>query len=340
MVLIPGTKEWHNQVIEEIIEPDRPIVDSHHHLWVMNPFQDGTAYLLEDLWEDTDTGHNIKKTVFIECNSNYLEDGPEHMKPIGETKFVAEIAKQSINNSNKANISAIISHANLNLGEKINDVLDAHDELGQGLFRGIRHAGASHPNPDEAYFPGKYNPDQFLQKDFQAGVRLLGKRGYTYESWQYHFQLQNFYALARAAPDTKIILDHLGSPFGTKSYKGLSDVIFKQWKNGIDAIASCRNVYAKLGGLAHPDNGFGWHEAEKPANSDDLVKTQKHFYLYTIEAFGVERCMFESNFPVDKLSISYPTFWNACKKMVSDFSENEKEALFYGTASRVYQLDK
>ena len=340
MELIPGTKNWYNQVQEKIIEPERPIVDAHHHLWAMNPFQEGTPYLLEDLWADTETGHNIQKTIFIDCQSNYLEEGPEHMKPVGETKFVAEIAKQSFNKTGKAIISAIVSHANLTLGEKINDVLDAHEEFGQGLFRGIRHAGASHPNPDEAiFFPGPYHPKQFLQKDFQAGVRLLGKRGYTYESWHYHFQLQNFYTLAKAATDTIIILDHFGSPLGTKSYKGQSKAIFEQWKKDIDSLASCPNVYAKLGGLAQPDNGFGWHDAEKPATSDDLVKAQKHYYLYTIEAFGVERCMFESNFPVDKLSIAYPIFWNACKKMVADFSENEKEALFYDTASRVYKLN-
>ena len=193
MELIPGTKNWYNQVQEKIIEPERPIVDAHHHLWAMNPFQEGTPYLLEDLWADTETGHNIQKTIFIDCKSNYLEEGPEHMKPVGETKFVAELAKQSFNKTGKAIISAIVSHANLTLGEKINDVLDAHEEFGQGLFRGIRHAGASHPNPDEAiFFPGPYHPKQFLQKDFQAGVRLLGKRGYTYESWHYHFQLQNF----------------------------------------------------------------------------------------------------------------------------------------------------
>lgn len=335
----PGTAAWHSQVTEPIIEPERAIIDPHHHLWHGNHWTKGAPYLLNELWADTGSGHNIAKTVFIECRSNYYESGPAHLRPVGETEFVADIAKQSAAaGSNQAVISGIVGHANLTLGDVVNKVLDAHDETGQGLFRGIRHAGSSHPNPDEAYGPGKYPPGLFLQPDFRAGVQLLGQRGYTYESWHYHFQLPDFYTLAKAAPDTTIILDHFGTPLGTKSYQNQREAIFQQWQADITKLATCPNVYAKLGGMAMPDNGFGWHEAAKPVTSDEFVATQKRYYLHAIEAFGVDRCMFESNFPVDKLSISYHVFWNACKKMVSDFSEDEKQALFYGTAAKVYRL--
>lgn len=339
MAPTPRTPEWYAQVTEDIIDPERPIVDPHHHLWANGSrWTDGVPYLLDDLWADTETGHNIEKTVFIDCKASYREDGPDHLKPIGETEFVAAVAKQSAAATGKATIAGIISHANLTLGDLVNEALDGHEEAGQGLFRGIRHAGASHPNPDEAYGPGTYPPGLFSQEDFRAGVRLLGQRGYTYESYHYHFQLQEFTALAKAAPDTTIILDHFGTPLGTKSYAGQREAIFEQWKKDITGLAECPNVHAKLGGMAMPDNGFGWHDAAKPATSDDLVAAQKHYYMHAIEAFGVERCMFESNFPVDKLSIAYPIYWNAAKKMVADFSENEKHALFYGTASRVYRL--
>jgi L-fuconolactonase len=334
---IPGTEAWLAQVVEEIIEPERPIIDPHHHLW----FGGGRfpEYLLADLWGDTQSGHKIEKTVFVECGSCYRKTGPEHLKPVGETEFVADIAAQSAApGSTKAVIAGIISRTELTLGATLGHVLEAHEVAGNGLFRGIRHAGGHHPHPEEALVPGRARPGLFLEEAFQAGVRLLSQRGYTYESWHYHFQLRDFYALAKAAPETTIILDHLGIPLGTKSYRNQREAIFQQWQADIATLAECPNVYAKLGGLAWTDTGFGWEKAAKPATSDELVAAQKRYYLHTIECFGVERCMFESNFPVDKMSISYAVLWNAFKKMVADFSEDEKQALFYGTAAKVYRL--
>ncbi len=335
----PGTQAWYAQVTEEIIDPNRPIIDPHHHLWHGNKWTQGAPYLLDDLWVDTQSGHNIEKTVFVQCGASYRENGPDHLKPIGETEFVADLAEQSAVGSGKAVIAGIVSHADLTLGsDTLNQVLNAHEEAGKGLFRGIRHAGAHHPHPNEAYGPGFNPPGLFLRDDFQAGVRQLGQRGYTYESWHYHMQIQDFTTLAQAAPDTTIIIDHFGTPLGTSSYIDQREAIFEQWKVDMAALAKCPNVYAKLGGLAMPDNGFGWHDAARPATSDELVAAQKRYYLHTIDCFGAERCMFESNFPVDKLSITYPVVWNAFKKMVADFPADEKHALFYGTAAQVYQI--
>jgi len=333
---IPGTEAWYAQVMEDIIEPERLIIDPHHHLWFGGGFPD---YLLEDLWSDTESGHKIVKTVFIECGVSYHETGPDHLKPVGETEFAADIAVQSATAApTKAVIAGIVSHTDLTLGDALEEVLEAHEAASKGLLRGIRHAGAHHPHPEEAIIAGRYAPGLFLDEAFQAGVRLLGRRGYTYESWHYHTQLRDFYALAKAAPETTIILDHFGTPLGTKSFRDHREDIFQQWQADILKLAECPNVYAKLGGLAMPDNGFGWHEAAKPATSDELVAAQKRYYLYTIECFGVNRCMFESNFPVDKLSISYAVLWNAFKKMVADFSNDEKHMLFYSTAAKVYRL--
>ena len=339
MELTPGTRAWYAQVTEDIIDPERPIVDPHHHLWSGWGSKITPDYLLEDLWGDTESGHKIEKTVFIECGASYRKTGPDHLKPVDETEFVADIAVQSATaGSAKAVIAGIVSHADLTLGDVLDEVLEAHEAAGKGLFRGIRHAGAHHPHPEEAFIAGWSAPGLFLDEAFQAGVRLLGQRGYTYESWHFHTQLRDFCALAKAAPETTIILDHFGTPLGTKSFRDQREAIFQQWQADIVTLAECPNVYAKLGGLAMPDNGFGWHEAAKPATSDELVAAQKRYYLYTIECFGVNRCLFESNFPVDKLSISYAVLWNAFKKMVADFSEDEKHALFYGTAAKVYRL--
>ena len=339
MAPTPQTPAWYAQVTEPIIEPARPIVDPHHHLWTDRTFPIAN-YLLDDLWRDTGSGHNVKKTVFIECGTHYRADGPEHLRPVGETEWVATIAVQSAaGGPGKAVVSAIVAHANLTLGDALDEALDAHEAAGKGLFRGIRHAGAVHPHPEESFLPPRIpRPGLFLDPIFQAGVRRLGRRGYTYESWHYHTQLRDFLTLARSAPDTTIILNHFGVPLGTPSFRDQRQAIFRQWKTDIADLARCPNVFAKLGGMAMPDNGYGWHEAARPATSDELVDAQKRYYLHTIDCFGAERCMFESNFPVDKVSISYAVLWNAFKKMTADFSEDEKQAMFYRTAARVYGL--
>ena len=332
----PGSRTWLAQVQEKILDPEREIVDPHHHLWGEGRWFE---YLLEDLWTDTGSGHNVKKTVFVQCRSNYRTEGPEHLKPVGETEFVAKIAAESqLGPQNQARIAGIVSHANLTLGDQVEEILDAHEDAGRGLFRGIRHAGAREENPDALMIPGMAEKDLFARKEFREGVRMLGRRELTYESWHYHHQNRSFYELARAVPDTLIILDHFGTPLGVGQYEGKRDEIFREWKKDMAELAKCDNVYAKLGGLAMPDNGFGWHLQSVPPTSDEFVKAQKEYYLHTIECFGPKRCMFESNFPVDRLSISYPVVWNGFKKIVADFSEDEKDMMFSGTATRVYNL--
>ncbi len=332
-----GRREWLDQVMEEIIDPEREIVDPHHHLW--NDEGRRFDYVLEDLWTDMDSGHNVKKTVFIQCRSNYRSEGPEHLQPVGESEFVAGLAADSRRGAeNQARIAGIVAHANLTLGDQVAEILDAHEKVGRGQFKGIRHAGAWAENREGLMNPAEWEKDLFQREDFRQGVRMLGSRGLTYESWHYHYQNKDYIQLAKAVPDTVIILDHFGTPLGVGSYMGKREEIFREWKKDMVELAKCDNVVAKLGGLAMPDNGFGWHLRELPPTSDEFVEAQRAYYLHTIECFGPDRCMFESNFPVDRLSISYHVLWNGFKKMVADFSESEKEAMFSGTASRVYSL--
>ena len=331
----PASLEWLASVTEDIIDPERPIIDTHHHLWE-TPLMWGT-YLLEDLWADTGSGHNVEKTVFIDCHSNYRQDGPEHLKPIGETEFVAGIAEQSAKDADQATIVGIVGHANMTLGEAVEEVLVAHEAAGNGLFRGIRHAGP-HDETGTLSNSGRGRPCPYGRDDFRSGVKTLGRLGYTYDTWHFFHQNQDYLALAQAVPDTTMILDHFGTPVGVGAYAGKTEEIFEQWQQDIAAIAACPNVFAKLGGMAMPDNGFGWDQNERPPTSDEFVAAQKRYYLHTIECFGPERCMFESNFPVDKLSISYHVMWNGMKKIVADFSEDEKHAMFYGTATKVYRI--
>ena len=333
-----GSRAWLNQVQEEIIDPAREIVDAHHHLWRTGR---RFAYELRDLWLDTGSGHNIKKTVFVQCRHGYRTGGPEHLKPVGETEYVAGIARESRKGgADQAEIAGIVAHADLTLGDLIEETLDDHEEAGQGFFCGIRHAGARDQYPEALMNPGPAAKGLFDQSAFRQGVARLGRRGLSYESWHYHHQLKSFITLAQAVPDTIIILDHFGTPLGVGPYADRREEIFREWKKDIAALARLENVYAKLGGMAMPDNGFGWHLQPLPPTSDQFVAAQKRYYLHTIECFGPDRCMFESNFPVDRQSISYHVLWNGFKKMVNDFSEDEKTRMFSGTATEVYQLDK
>lgn len=312
------------------------IVDPHHHLWER---PDGNNYLLEDLWEDTGSGHNVVKTVFVECRAGYRQDGPKHLRVLGETEFVKNIALESAANENdRAVIAGIVAHADLRLGDAVEEVLDGHMEIGGGLFKGIRHSGAYDEDTSALTIPGRAPKDLYSGKDFREGMKMLGRKGLTYDTWHYHHQNADFMGLAKAVPDTAMILDHFGTPLGVGRYAGKGEEIFAQWKKDIAELAKCENIYAKLGGLAMPDNGFGWDKRPVPPASDEFVAAQKRYYLHTIECFGPHRCMFESNFPVDKNSISYAVLWNGLKKIVADFSEDEKTAMFRGTAEKVYRL--
>ena len=328
-----GRNEWLAGHSEEIIDPDREIVDPHHHLWIGRA---GSDYLLKDLWDDTGSGHKVVQTMFMECHWSYRKDGPEHLKSVGETETVAAIAEAAKSEPSKAQIAGIISHTNLRAPE-LDDALHAHIEASKGLFRGIRHAGAYDEDP--ALFIKPRQPDGlYHMPEFQAGVRRLGERGLTYDTWNYHHQIKGLTELAKAAPETKIILDHFGTPLGVGAYQGKRAEIFEVWKQDIAELAKCPNVHAKLGGLAMPDNGWKYDAQAKPATSDQLVADQGDWYHYTIDLFGPERCMFESNFPVDRASISYHVLWNALKKIAARYSEDEKNAMFSGTARRVYSL--
>ncbi len=329
-----NNNEWLQQVSEPVVDPARDIVDPHHHLWP----QPSMGYNIDELLIDTSDGHAVSQTVFMECGAAYRKDGPDFLRCVGETAFVAQAARTAHEQKAPTRIAGIVAHADLRLSE-LDDVLDAHQEAAEGLFRGIRHAGASAGDIEGLAIPGGSDRNLMSNEAFRAGVARLGERGLTYDTWLYHFQINDFVELARAVPGTTMILDHFGTPLGVGEFARQKDAIFKQWKEDIERAAACPNVFAKLGGLAMPDNGFGWHERETPPSSDEFVEAQSRYYEHAIACFGVERCMFESNFPVDRLSIGYRVLWNGLKKMTSHFSEKEKDLLFSGVARRVYQID-
>ena len=341
MVKLSSNEEWLGLVKEEIIEPYLPICDPHHHLWDRNSHQPiQPRYLLDEILEDINSGHNIVSTVFIECGAMFKTDGPEHMRPVGETEFVNGIAAMSASGAyGSAKIAAgIVGTVDLTIGALAGEVLDAHIVAGGGRFRGIRRAVAW----DAADVIRNHRTDPpaglLLQDDFRLGFAELGPRGMTFEAWCYHTQIPEVTDLARAFPDTTIILDHFGGPLGTGPYQGNADEVFEIWKTSVSELATCENVFAKLGGINMDVNGFGWHENSNPPSSAELADATRRYYDYAIEVFGANRCMFESNFPVDKLSCSYQVIWNTFKRIASGATATEKSALFHDTAAKVYSL--
>ena len=324
---------WLAQVEEEIVDPAREIVDPHHHLWDSPDLH----YSLDNLWADTGSGHRVTQTVFMECGASYLTDGPDYLRPVGETQFVAGVAEASATDPLKATIAGIVAHADLSHAE-LDAILDAHEVAGNGLFRGIRHSGAWDANPEALTIPFRGAEGQYANPAFRLGVARLGERGLTYDTWHYHPQNKDYCDLARAVPDTMMVLDHFGTPLGVGAYAGKRDAIFEIWKQDIAAIAECPNVHAKLGGLAMPDNGIGWMGRTLPPTSDEFVADQARYYHHAIDCFGPERCMFESNFPVDRLSLSYHVLWNGLKKIAARYSEAEQEQMFSKTARKVYNI--
>ena len=326
----PGSQGWLDSVIEDVIDPDAAIIDPHHHLW---PQGGALPYGLDQLVADLDSGHRIVDTVFVECGAAYRRGGDERFAPVGETEFVTAEAERSP----RPVMGGIVAHADLT-DPGLDEVLDAHLEASCGRLRGIRHAGSRAVHAEALMIPGGAPEGLYADPAFRAGVARLGERGLTYDTWHYHYQNRDYLDLARAVPGTSLVLDHFGTPLGVGPYESLREEIFDQWTVDIVEIATCPNVVAKIGGLAMPDNGFGWHTAERPPTSDEFVAAQRRYYLHTIEQFGPRRCMFESNFPVDRLSLSYRVVWNAFKKMVADFSADERDAMLRGTAARTYRL--
>ncbi|MEZ5766027.1 MAG: amidohydrolase family protein [Xanthobacteraceae bacterium] len=329
--------EWLALYSEEIIDPKRRIIDAHHHLWD----RQGARYLLEEITDDIATGHNIVATVYVDCRSMYRATGPEAFKPVGEVEFANGIAAQSASGGyGDAKVcAAIVSHVNLLLGDDARPVLEAQIAAGNGRYRGIRHSSAWDADPDVAGTYATRPPNLLSDPQFRKGFACLGPFGLTFDAWLFHPQIPQLADLARAFPDQRIVMDHCGGPVGLGVYANRRDEIFKVWKASVQDIAKCRNVVVKLGGLAMALLGYDFHLRPKPVSSEELAAAWRPYMEVCIEAFGPDRCMFESNFPPDKGQCSYQVIWNALKRIAAPYSEAEKARMFEGTAAEVYKID-
>ncbi|MDP6345735.1 MAG: amidohydrolase family protein [Alphaproteobacteria bacterium] len=332
-------ERWLAKTTEEALEPELPICDPHHHLWD-HQGSDIRRYLLDELLADIGGGHNVVSTVFLECMAFYRPDGPEALRPVGETEFVNGIATMSASGSyGPARVAAaIVGFADLRLGAAVDEVLTAHEQASGGRFRGIRNVAAFLDHPEINNSATDPKDGLYLDATFREGFARLAPRGLSFDAWFYHPQIPELTDLARAFPDTTIVLDHVGGPLGIGPFAGRREEVYQTWRPDIDELAQCPNVHVKLGGLAMKMCGFGYHKLDQPPSSEALAEDWQPYLQHCIERFGPERCMFESNFPVDKSSCGYTVLWNAFKRLAAGFSDDEKAALFHDTAARVYRI--
>ncbi|HXV00519.1 MAG TPA: amidohydrolase family protein [Caulobacteraceae bacterium] len=345
---------------EAILEPGLPIIDPHHHLWDRRSLarRDENApaepvhafaaviervprYLLDELLADIGSGHNVVATVYMECGAMYRKDGPEAMRPVGETEFVNGVAAMSASGvyGDARACAGIVGHANLTLGAAVEEVLEAHIAAGGGRFRGIRQSASWDADAEVLGPLSRNKAGLYAQESFREGFARLAPLGLSFDAWMLEPQLPDLIALARAFPETAIVLDHVGTPLGIASYSGRREERFGVWRDNIRALGALANVSVKIGGLAMPFPGFASFLARPSASAKALADEWRPYVETCIEAFGVTRCMFESNFPVDIGSCDYATLWNAFKLIAQYYSIDEKTYLFSDTARRVYRLE-
>lgn len=348
-------RQWHGQVVEAAVEPELAIVDAHHHLWDYRQLMGHNLlgilkqqyYMTDELVDDiVGAGHRVTHTVYVEAHAFHGVDDGELCAPVGEVRFAQGIAAQFASDAYGKGVracAAIVGTADLaKHGAAVEPALLAMKAQCPN-FRGIR-CSATH---DSKMVNNNYaSPGLYKKASFREGFALLQKHGLSFDAWMYSSQLSELRDLARAFPKTTIVLDHCGTPAcglgnvaGAVEYDGKQRQILDGWRGQMTMIAEeCPNVFVKLGGGVIPQVGAGFESRDVPPDSKELAETLRDMYMWTIATFGADRCMFESNFPVDKVAVSYGVLWNAYKLMTKDLPAHEREMLFSGTAKKVYRI--
>lgn len=335
-----GGNDWLTLTHEDTLQPEISICDPHHHFWDFRaeriPYQ---RYLLHELAADINCGHKVRSTVFIEARSMYQPDGPPELRPVGEVEFVQGLAAASATGlyGPCRAAAAIIGHADLKLGDRVEPVLQALQAASPNRFRGIRHTVTWDPHPE---IGNRERQGVLASADYRAGARVLARLGLSLDTGVCFPQLPELADFAKAMPDLTIVLNHLGGLQRVGPYAGRDDEVFATWRSGIAAVAQCPNVTLKLGGIGMPRLGYDWHTREKPIGSEELAASMAPLMTYCIEQFGPARCMFESNFPVDKVSFSHHVLFNAFKRFSKTYTPSERAALFHDTAVRAYRISE
>ncbi len=336
---LPPLHEWDEDWLalrrEEILDPGLPIVDPHHHMW-----QRKAPYFAPELLQDLQCGHLFRGTVYMECSSMYRTDGDPSFASLGEVEFVNGVAAEFASGRHGPirACAGIVGKVDLTMGEAAREVLEACIARAPDRFRGIRHMTAWDADPEVNMLKVPPPKDLLLNPVFRQGFAQLGPLGLSFDSHCYHPQIPQLIDLVDAFPDTTVIADHIAGLVRHGPYAGDLDATFDTWRRSVQELAKRPNVFMKIGGMAMRGMGFDFIDRDLPPTSEELAAAWKPFVGVCIDAFGPTRCMFESNFPVDKCGVSYRTLWNAFKRLAEGYSATEKSALFAGTAIKAYRL--
>ncbi len=325
---------WLATLDEEVLDPELPIIDPHHHLWVRN----GYTYLMPELASDLASGHNVVATVYAECHSMYRANGPEEQRALGETEFVrgqAAISASGGFGSTRA-CDAMFGNVDLTLGAAVESLLEHHIDASGGGFRGVRLSSGWHANPQISNV--SHRSDLMLDSSVNAAIAVVGRMGLSLDCWLYHTQLDEVAQLADAHPELTIILNHVGSPILGGPYRGKDDEVFAEWKAAILRVSERHNVFVKLGAMPIRMPSYDG-DRTLPPGSQEVAAAWRPWMETCIEAFGSGRSMYESNFPVQKRWCSYQVCWNAFKRISAGASALEKADLFAGAAARAYRME-
>lgn len=331
---VQPSASWLAASVEEALDPELPIIDCHHHLL---PAHWG-GYLLPDLLADTGSGHAIRATVYVQCGWHYHDSGPERLRPVGETEAVVAVAKEAAASCPHTKVAAgIVGFADLCLGEAVDGVLAAQVAAGEGRLRGIRNSAARHPAFRHGVLPRPI-PHLYADPAFRRGYACLARHGLSFDAWIYHPQLPDVIELASTFPSIPLVLDHVGGLLAVGPYQGRRADAVREWLPSLRLLAQCPNVSVKLGGLGTTVFGFDFSSQPAPPSSQTLAEAWRPVLEPVIELFGPERCMFESNFPVDRAAGGYAVVWNAFKRLTAGTARKHRALLFHDTAARVYRL--
>jgi L-fuconolactonase len=328
-------ESWLDLHVEDVIDPTLPIIDAHHHLWI----ERGVPYLLQEMAADARDGHRITSTVAVQAHYRYHDDVPPHLAPVGETEAFAEISAAARAQGHPTDIAAaIVAFADLTLGEAAAGVIEAHQRVAHGALRGVRHSVSRDEHFPDGIVIRPAPAGLLADPAYRAGLEAVAAAGLSYDAMLYHSQIPELTRMARALPDLPVVLDHIGCILGIGPYAGLEHETFAAWRSAMTELATCPNVTVKIGGFGMIITGARWHERATPPSSQELAGAWRPYVETCIDLFGADRCMFESNFPVDKAMYSYRTLWNAFKRLTAGASEGERAALFAGTAARTYRI--
>ncbi|RKE34704.1 putative TIM-barrel fold metal-dependent hydrolase [Paraburkholderia sp. BL23I1N1] len=333
---LPVRPDWLALHDEPVLEAHWPIVDAHHHLWDR---QSG-RYLAHEFVDDVNSGHRVVSTVYVQCRSMLRADGPVEMRPVGEVEFangVAAMSESGVYGQTRC-CEAIVGGADLTLGSEVAPVLETMLQVSGGRLRGIRNPLAWHESAAVSSSPVTPPRDLMQNVKFRAGVATLAGYGLSLDVWVYHTQLDAVYELARGVPDVMVVINHFGGPVGVGPHAGRRADVLGEWRNSLQRLARLPNTLMKLGGAGMSVFGYEFASAELPPSSQQLADAWRPYFEVCVDLFGADRCMFESNFPVDKGMFSYRVLWNAFKRLADGASQSERQSLLCGTASRTYRL--